>query len=367
MEKKIIIPVPFNAHFHARKGGMMYLVMPYTARQYGGGLPMPNCQPIIRNTADAKEYKSDIMATIPAGTDFALRIPFYLTDTTDVEDVCRGFREGHICGGKFYPLGATTGSDSGISSIKNIAHTLKMMESEGVPLHIHGETLKDKNGKRLNPFRGMTESQFMGNELMEILDIAPDLIIFYEHLSMYKQAQFVNFYPNIRATVTPMHLGYDQCDYLSFGGKRAWNLPITCLPVLKDSEEVEGLWEEIVKHPEKYCSGDDSASHDDAVKASLDCGGCSGAFVAPTSVEQYATIFELRGQLDIFMSFMNNGWIFQNLAIPERTITLVREETMTPKKVKGFTHSVTPFQPGSILPWKLEIPANEIEITTSVY
>ena len=367
MPNKITIRRPFNSHFHPRKGNMAKLTLPFTALQYGGGLPMPNCEPRIRTTADGIAYKKELLAGLPEGTEFALTIPFYLTDATDINDVIRGFQDGHLSGAKFYPRGATTGSDAGISSVAAVARVLKAMESVGMPLHIHGETLIDSKGKRLNPFRGQTESYFMGNDLMEILSIAPSINVFYEHISLPEQAAFVNNHENMRATITPMHLGYDQCDYLQVNGKRMWNLPILCLPVLKDRTDVDGLWEMILRCIEKYAAGDDSAPHDDLLKASLECGGCSGAFVAPTSLEQYATIFESRGQLGLFERFMTNGWLFQKLAIPERPIELVREETITPKRIVGYGHSVTPFQPGSALPWRLSLRANEIQISTCEY
>jgi dihydroorotase len=154
MVKKLVFKTPFDAHVHFRKGSMLQLVTPFTARQFGGAFVMPNCDPKILTSVSARAYHKEIMDALPADINFVPRIAVYLTDATNADDLVEGFQSGTIAGVKFYPLGATTGSDAGISSVQNVAHILKAMEQAGIPLHIHGESIKDGNGHKLNPFAG---------------------------------------------------------------------------------------------------------------------------------------------------------------------------------------------------------------------
>lgn len=366
---RISLPITFDAHAHFREDEMMKLVFPYTLRQCGGAGIMPNTKRKITTTAIGREYL-DMIGLLSKGFNFIPRLFCYLTDRTDPSDLVAGFREGVFYGVKFYPAGATTNSDQGVSSVSAVAHVLKVMEKEGIPLHIHGERIQGKTGVKLDPF-GETEEYFLLNEMDEILKIAPGLIIFLEHISTKIQAEFVvvanekGF--NVRATITPQHLGFNRGDLIDHGGARKLDTRKVCLPLLKAQSDVAGLWEYFIYNPGYFCMGSDTAPHDVSGKGAHD-GSCNcGCFNAPALLELYTTIFEKRKALNLLPGLVSRGWEFQGLPVPPGEVVLVREEVKIPMYAEGFGHKVAVFQGGETLPWRIEKPANNIEIMTSVY
>ena len=171
----------------------------------------------------------------------------------------------------------------------------------------------------------------------------------------------------IRATITPQHLGFNRGDLIDHGGARKLDTRKVCLPLLKAQSDVAGLWEYFIYNPGYFCMGSDTAPHDVSGKGAHD-GSCNcGCFNAPALLELYTTIFEKRKALNLLPGFVSRGWEFQGLPVPPGEVVLVREETKIPMYAEGFGHKVAVFQGGETLPWRIEKPANNIEITTSVY
>src|SRR5260370_38291298 len=84
--------------------------------------------------------------TVPApqegegqGGGFTPLMTCYLTDTTDPEEVARGYEEGVFTAVKLYPAHATTHSAHGVTDIERVMPVLERMASLGMPLLIHGE------------------------------------------------------------------------------------------------------------------------------------------------------------------------------------------------------------------------------------
>ena len=64
----------------------------------------------------------------------------YLTDNTTKQDIIdAGNNAKHVYAVKLYPAGATTNSDSGVTSRKKLYPVLEQMQKEGIPLLVHGE------------------------------------------------------------------------------------------------------------------------------------------------------------------------------------------------------------------------------------
>ena len=82
---------PDDWHVHLRDGAMLTAVVPYTARQFARAIVMPNLAPPVTNVVVARAYRDRILAALPAGADFAPLMTCYLTDTTDPEEVARGW------------------------------------------------------------------------------------------------------------------------------------------------------------------------------------------------------------------------------------------------------------------------------------
>ncbi|MFP3450021.1 dihydroorotase, partial [Pseudomonas sp. SIMBA_067] len=76
--------------------------------------------PPVRNAAEAGAYRERILAARPAGSRFEPLMVLYLTDRTSPEDVRAAKASGIVYAAKLYPAGATTNSDSGVTSIDNI-------------------------------------------------------------------------------------------------------------------------------------------------------------------------------------------------------------------------------------------------------
>ncbi|HBT41610.1 MAG TPA: dihydroorotase, partial [Rhodospirillaceae bacterium] len=79
----------------------------------------------------AAAYRDRILAAVPDGVDFTPLMTAYLTDNTDPDDLAAGFRDGVLTAVKYYPAGATTNSDSGVTSIDNVYPVLERMAEIG--------------------------------------------------------------------------------------------------------------------------------------------------------------------------------------------------------------------------------------------
>lgn len=74
----------------------------------------------------AKAYRERIMQAVPVGHQFTPLMTCYLTDTTNADELIRGFQEGVFTACKLYPANATTNSSHGVSDIKiSIQHLLQ--------------------------------------------------------------------------------------------------------------------------------------------------------------------------------------------------------------------------------------------------
>src|SRR4051812_20989094 len=64
---ELSIQTPDDWHLHIRDGAAMAAVVPYTARQFGRAIIMPNLRPPITTTAQAVAYRERILAALPEG------------------------------------------------------------------------------------------------------------------------------------------------------------------------------------------------------------------------------------------------------------------------------------------------------------
>src|SRR5207245_11803810 len=76
---------------------------------------------------------------LPMGSDFAPLMTLYLTDNTSAEEIARAKKSGFVCGVKYYPAGATTNSEAGVTRIERAHPALAAMEEHELPLLVHGE------------------------------------------------------------------------------------------------------------------------------------------------------------------------------------------------------------------------------------
>ena len=65
MTTRITIRKPDDWHLHVRDGEMLKAVLPFTARNFGRAILMPNLLPPVRTMADGMAYRERVMAALP--------------------------------------------------------------------------------------------------------------------------------------------------------------------------------------------------------------------------------------------------------------------------------------------------------------
>ena len=274
MTTRITIRRPDDWHLHVRDGDMLQAVLPYTAKDFGRAIIMPNLVPPVRTTSDAAAYRERVMAALPAGARFQPLMTCYLTDDTDPDDVERGFRDGVLTGVKLYPANATTNSAAGVTDYRKITRVLERMEKIGMPFLMHGEEV----GPDIDIFD--REKAFIDRRLSKWVKEFPALRMILEHLSSKDGVDFVkSAAPQVAGTITPYHLNLTRTDWLGAGLKPM----MYAMPVIKTAQDRAALRKAATSGEACYFLGTDSAPHPFARKVAingrarhLQCAGCAG-------------------------------------------------------------------------------------------
>ena len=333
----LTIRKPDDWHVHLRDGDMLRLVAPYTARQFGRAIIMPNLTPPVTTVELARGYRDRILAA--AGAGFTPLMTCYLTDHADPDELARGFEEKVWIAAKLYPANATTNSASGVTDVGNIYPALERMQSIGMVLCVHGEVTDPD----VDVFD--REAVFIDRILSRVTHDFPSLRIVLEHITTREAADFVrDAGENVAGTVTPQHLIINR-NALFAGGLRPHAY---CLPVAKREEHRIAVRAAATSGSPKFFLGTDSAPHARGAKES-GC-GCAGIFNAPFALETYATVFDEEDALDRFEAFASlNGPAFYRLPPNTETVTLQRGEANVPDEIGG----VVPFLAGKALAWQM--------------
>ncbi|GEK45917.1 dihydroorotase [Halomonas pacifica] len=340
---EITLTQPDDWHLHVRDDAVLDRVVPYSAQQFGRAIIMPNLKPPVTTTEQALAYRQRILAAVPEGVSFEPLMTLYLTDNTSPEEIERAVASGQVHGVKLYPAGATTNSDSGVTSVDKCADAIAAMERLGLPLLVHGEVTHAE----IDIFD--REAVFIEKVMKPLLARFPDLKVVFEHITTRQAVEFVEAAPKtIAATITAHHLLFNRNQML-VGGIRPHYY---CLPVLKRESHREALLSAASSGSRKFFLGTDSAPHAKGAKESA-C-GCAGAFTAPAAIELYATAFEQAGALDRLEGFASHhGPDFYGLARNTRTITLKRETWTLPESLPYGDEVIVPLMAGERLHWKL--------------
>ena len=336
---------PDDFHLHVRDGEARKAVVPYTARQMGRALIMPNLKPPVTTVAQALAYKQQILDAVPAGLNFEPLMALYLTDLTTPEQV-REAKAAGIVAFKLYPAGATTNSDSGVTDLFKLLPVLEEMAKQGILFLVHGEV----TDADIDIFD--REAEFIERIMKPVLAKVPDLKVVFEHITTADAARLVcEAGDNVAATVTPQHLLLNRNDLL-VGGVRPHHY---CLPVLKRETHRAALVAAITgEKSHKFFLGTDSAPHPKHTKENA-C-GCAGMFSAITAIELYAEVFEKAGALDKLEAFASqNGARFYGLPQNSKTITLKKESQRVPESVPfGEGAELVPMRAGGEVGWRVE-------------
>ena len=343
--KQLTITKPDDWHLHLRNGLEMSSVVGMTAKQMGRAIIMPNLSPPVRTSEQALKYRKEIMRALPNNASFNPLMTLYLTDSTTQQDIINASNEDHVYAVKLYPYGATTNSDSGVTSLPKTYTALEQMQKEKMPLLVHGEVTEGG----VDIFD--RESVFIDSVLSPLVENFPDLKIVLEHITTKEAVDFVSQgSSNIAATITPHHLLSNRNEMLVGGIKPHFY----CLPVLKRREpHQEALIAAATSGNSKFFLGTDSAPHDKNQKESA-C-GCAGVFSAHAAIELYAEAFDKANKVDRLEGFASHfGPDFYGLPRNAIKITLEKSPWEVPESYDFSSSTVIPFYAGRELSWKLK-------------
>ncbi len=333
---------PDDWHIHLRDGKALKQTVKDAARTFGRAIVMPNLIPPIKNAQQATCYQQRILNECPNNSQFQPLMTLYLTDNTSSNDIKIAKESGNIYAAKLYPAGATTNSDSGVTSLTAIYPTLATMADYGLPLLVHGEITRPD----IDIYD--REKYFIDEQLNQLVKEFPNLKIVLEHITTKEAIDFVLEAPvNIAATITAHHLLYNRNDML-VGGIRPHYY---CLPIMKRNSHQKALIKAAISGNPKFFLGTDSAPHPQ-FKKEASC-GCAGCYTAYAAIELYTEAFDRANALDKLENFASYfGPNFYGLPANQDTITLVRRNWQAPYTIPFGDEQLIPLRAGEIIQWQ---------------
>lgn len=347
----IVMPRPFDWHFHARWDMRTTSALLPLLQQFGGALFEPNTKEkmILDGAAAIEEYSRFIYGKIDeVGQEHDLDVfgfkcwhAFYLTEETTPEVIDAAAWLIEVV--KTYFRGSTTGSADGVRDL--LASHLRPALDEIVRhekwLSIHGEDIETE----YPPDR---VKNFLP-KLMALCEAMPELKISLEHLSTEAELNCVRHLReqgiNIVGTITLHHLMLTLADLMGSG----LNPHYHCFPCLKTARDRDALREAAFGQESHFFFGSDSAPHIEANK--LKVGGAGGIFTIPVVMPMLAELFRSSGfdnwreRLIAFTSI--RGAACHGVFPSSQTLTLKRQPWTVPKHY-GY---IVPYMAGQTLPW----------------
>ena len=341
---ELVIRQPDDFHIHLRDDELLPMSVGHVSAQFRRAIVMPNLRPPVVSTSIAAEYRKRILAAIPSGRMFTPLMTLYLTDRTTPAEILLAKESGIVHGVKYYPAGATTNSDSGVTDLKARFKVLEAMTKYGVPLLLHGE-VTDKNVDIFD-----REKVFLDSVLSRVVNEFPDLKIVLEHITTSDSVDFVDSCSDkVAATITAHHLLLNRGDLFD-GGVRPHHY---CLPILKREKHRLALMRAAISGSSKYFLGTDSAPHERHTKETS-C-GCAGVYTAHAALEFYAVAFDSVGALDKLEDFASTfGARFYELPLNTGHIKLIRKGKPIPAEYRYSGGAIVPFRAGETLEWAVE-------------
>ncbi len=341
---RVTLTRPDDWHLHLRDGEALKSVLADSARRFGRAIVMPNLRPPVTTVAAAAAYRDRIVSVLPSGSEFEPLMTLYLTDNTRPAEILKAKASGIVSAVKYYPAGATTNSDSGVTDIRKCIDVLQSMAETQMPLLIHGEV----TDPQVDVFD--REKVFIERTMIALVQQLPSLKIVMEHITTANAVKFVLSAPaNVAATITAHHLLMSRNDIFR-GGIRPHYY---CLPILKREEHRLALVKAATSGNPKFFLGTDSAPHARHTKEAA-C-GCAGIYTAHAGIELYAEAFDAVGSLDKLEAFASfHGADFYGLARNRRQMTLVRSAWPVPNEIPYGPDTLVPLRSGATVAWKIE-------------
>ncbi len=340
--QKLTITRPDDWHLHLRDGAALKAVLPYTVRQFARAIIMPNLKPPVRTVADAAAYRDRILAALPNGKQFEPLMTLYLTDNTSPDEIIAAKEAQFVKAVKYYPAGATTNSESGVTDIRKCDRVFEAMQQVDMPLLLHGEV----TDQDVDVFD--REKAFIEQHLIPLKQRFPNLRVVLEHITTSDAVQFVQSADNVAATITPQHLLFNRNSLFKGGISPHFY----CLPILKREQHRQAILQAATSGSPKFFLGTDSAPHARNSKESS-C-GCAGCFSALHALELYAEAFESVDALDKLEAFASfYGPDFYQLPRNTEQITLTKTTWRVPDEVPFVEAGLVPLGAGQEMMWKM--------------
>ena len=306
---------------------------------------MPNLRPPIVSTSMAIEYRDRILSAVPAGRSFNPLMTLYLTDRTTPSEILSAKESGIVHGVKYYPAGATTNSDFGVTDLLGRFDVFEAMMKHGMPLLLHGEV----TDKGVDVFD--REKAFLDTVLSTLVERFSELKVVLEHITTADSVQFVDSCSDkVAATITAHHLLLNRSDLFA-GGIRPHYY---CLPILKREEHRLALIRAAVSGSPKYFLGTDSAPHEKNTKEAA-C-GCAGVYTAHAALELYASAFDSAGAIDKLENFTSTfGANFYGLPLNVGQVRLLRKSQEILPQYLYPGGGIVPFRAGEKMDWSVSV------------
>jgi dihydroorotase len=202
---RITIRLPDDFHHHCRDGSQTAAILAHASKRFGRCLIMPNLKPPVVTTEQALQYKQHILKSLPPNTTTTMEplMTLYLTDQTKPEEIVKAAQAGGIVGCKYYPVGATTNSDMGVTDIRKCYEVLKELDKHKMMLCIHSEVTEGDIFDR--------EPIFIEQVMKPLVRDFPTLKITMEHISTRDAVEYVKAAPdNVKASITCHHLLFNR-------------------------------------------------------------------------------------------------------------------------------------------------------------
>jgi dihydroorotase len=340
---RLTITRPDDWHLHLRDGDYMRAVLPDAARRFARAIVMPNLKAPVTTTDLALKYHQRIVSAVPVHLSFEPLMTLYLTDNTTGREIQRAKASGLVRAVKYYPAGATTNSESGVSELVKCEEALAALEESGLPLLVHGEVTYPN----VDIFD--RERLFIDRVLLPVLQKYPKLRLVFEHITTKEAVRFVLASPpRVAATITAHHLLLNR-NALFAGGIRPHHF---CMPILKREDDRLALIEAATSGNPKFFLGTDSAPHARNTKEAA-C-GCAGMYTAHAGIEFYAEIFGAYNALEKLEGFASMfGPLFYGLPRNKDKITLVKEVWNVPQELPYHDQTLVPFRAGGTVAWRM--------------
>jgi len=341
--ENLTITQPDDWHLHLRDGEALKAVLPHTVRQFARAIVMPNLKPPVRTVAEASAYRDRILAAIPTGQPFEPLMTLYLTDNTSPEEIIAAKESQFVKAVKYYPAGATTNSDFGLTDIRNGDRLFETMQIVDLPLLLHGEV----TDTGVDVFD--REKVFIEKYLIPLKQRFPKLRVVLEHITTSDAVKFVlSTDSTVAATITPQHLLLNRNSIFQ-GGIRPH---FYCLPILKREEHRQALLEAATSGNPKFFLGTDSAPH--ARNSKETSCGCAGCYSALHAMELYTEAFESVDALDKLEAFASfYGADFYQLPRNTEQITLTKKTWRIPDQLPFTDFGLVPLRAGEEMTWKM--------------